>query len=44
MPDTAHSPDPLPIVWNPDDRIGDMLKGRRGLVLGVANENSIAFG
>jgi enoyl-[acyl-carrier protein] reductase I len=36
--------DPLPRVWNPDDRIGDMLKGRRGLVVGIANESSIAFG
>jgi enoyl-[acyl-carrier-protein] reductase (NADH) len=36
--------DPLPRVWDPDDRIGDMLKGRRGLVVGIANENSIAFG
>ncbi|WP_172130605.1 enoyl-ACP reductase FabI [Bradyrhizobium aeschynomenes] len=44
MPDTTRSPDPLPTVWNPDDRIGDMLKGRRGLVVGVANESSIAFG
>jgi len=36
--------DPLPRVWAPDDRIGDMLKGRRGLVVGIANEHSIAFG
>jgi len=36
--------DPLPKVWNENDRIGDMLKGRRGLVVGVANELSIAFG
>ena len=44
MPDTPRSLDPLPTVWNPDDRIGDMLKGLRGLVVGVANESSIAFG
>jgi len=25
-------------------RIGDMLRGKCGLVVGVANENSIAFG
>lgn len=36
--------DPLPKVWNEDARIGDMLKGRRGLVVGVANEQSIAYG
>jgi enoyl-[acyl-carrier protein] reductase I len=36
--------DPLQKVWDPDDRIGDMLKGKRGLVVGVANENSIAYG
>jgi enoyl-[acyl-carrier protein] reductase I len=36
--------DPLPKVWDPDTRIGDMLAGRRGLVVGVANEHSIAFG
>ncbi|MBK5959201.1 enoyl-[acyl-carrier-protein] reductase [Rhodoplanes elegans] len=36
--------DPLPKVWDPDTRIGDMLKGKRGLVVGVANEHSIAFG
>jgi enoyl-[acyl-carrier protein] reductase I len=36
--------DPLPKVWDENARIGDMLKGRRGLVVGVANESSIAFG
>ncbi|NKC31166.1 enoyl-ACP reductase FabI [Falsiroseomonas selenitidurans] len=36
--------DPLPKVWDPDTRIGDMLKGRRGLVVGIANEHSIAYG
>ena len=36
--------DPLPKVWDPDTRIGDMLKGKRGLIVGVANEHSIAFG
>ncbi len=36
--------DPLPKVWDPNDRIGDMLKGKRGLVVGIANEHSIAFG
>lgn len=39
-----HSLDPLPKVWDEDTRIGDMLKGRRGLVVGVANGDSIAFG
>ena len=36
--------DPLPKVWNPQDRIGEMLAGKRGLVVGIANESSIAFG
>lgn len=36
--------DPLPKVWDENSRIGDMLKGRRGLVIGVANGDSIAFG
>jgi enoyl-[acyl-carrier protein] reductase I len=36
--------DPLPKVWDPDDRVGDMLKGKRGLVVGIANQDSIAFG
>ncbi len=40
----AASSDPLPTVWNPDDRIGDMLRGKRGLVVGIANQDSIAFG
>ena len=42
---TKHSPaDPLPKVWDPDSRVGDMLSGMRGLVVGIANEHSIAFG
>lgn len=36
--------DPLPIVWDPNSRVGEMLKGKRGLVVGVANADSIAFG
>lgn len=36
--------DPLPRVWDPDQRIGDMLRGKRGLVVGVANQDSIAYG
>ena len=36
--------DPLPIVWDPNSRVGEMLKGRRGLVIGVANADSIAYG
>lgn len=42
IPPSAH--DPLPKVWDENTRIGEMLKGRRGLVIGVANEHSIAFG
>ena len=44
MNDIAQPTDPLPKVWDPESRIGDMLCGKRGLVVGVANENSIAFG
>lgn len=44
MQDTLEPIDPLPKVWDPNSRIGDMLRGKRGLVVGVANENSIAFG
>ena len=36
--------DPLPTVWDPNSRIGEMLKGKRGLVIGVANADSIAYG
>lgn len=38
------SNDPLPKVWDESTRIGDMLRGKRGLVVGVANRDSIAFG
>ncbi len=44
MDETTGAIDPLPKVWDPDTRVGDMLRGRRGLVVGIANENSIAFG
>ena len=44
MRDIAQPTDPLPKVWDPESRIGDMLRGKRGLVVGVANEHSIAFG
>ena len=36
--------DPLPRVWDPDSRVGDMLKGKKGLVVGIANADSIAYG
>lgn len=36
--------DPLPKLWDENTRIGDLLKGKRGLVVGVANADSIAFG
>ncbi len=36
--------DPLATVWDPNTRIGDMLRGKRGLVVGIANEDSIAYG
>ncbi len=44
MDDIAESIDPLPKVWDPESRVGDMLRGRRGLVVGIANEHSIAYG
>lgn len=47
MTDTFIDPasaDPLPKVWDENTRIGDMLRGKRGLVVGIANEYSIALG
>ena len=44
MHDITTNDDPLPKVWDPESRVGDMLRGRRGLVVGIANEQSIAFG
>jgi enoyl-[acyl-carrier protein] reductase I len=38
------SPDPFPTIWDPASSVGEMLKGRRGLVVGIANEHSIAYG
>jgi len=38
------SSDPLPKIWDENTRIGEMLLGKRGIVIGVANEDSIAFG
>jgi enoyl-[acyl-carrier protein] reductase I len=35
---------PRPAIWDADERIGDMLRGKRGLVVGIANDSSIAFG
>jgi enoyl-[acyl-carrier protein] reductase I len=44
MQNIAKSIDPLPKIWEPDSHVGDMLRGRRGLVVGIANEHSIAYG
>ena len=44
MPAKTRPTDPLPTVWDPDSRVGDMLKGKRGLVVGIANADSIAYG
>ncbi len=44
MASTARMVDPLPKVWDEGSRVGEMLKGKRGLVVGVANADSIAFG
>lgn len=42
MTDQPH--DMLPAIWDPDTRVGDMLKGKKGLIVGIANGESIAFG
>jgi enoyl-[acyl-carrier protein] reductase I len=42
MPETPT--DPALQAWNPDLRLGEMLKGKRGLVVGIANADSIAYG
>jgi len=44
MFEKSQSTDPLPKVWDENTRIGDMLRGKRGLIVGVANADSIAFG
>ena len=44
MDEQALKIDPLHKVWDPDTQIGDMLKGKRGLIVGVANADSIAYG
>jgi enoyl-[acyl-carrier protein] reductase I len=44
MAQDRRPPDPLPRIWDPEARVGDMLKGKRGLVVGVANADSIAYG
>ncbi len=36
--------DPLSTAWDPDTPVGGMLRGRRGLVVGIANADSIACG
>ena len=41
---TRPGSDPLATVWDPNTRVGDMLSGKRGLVVGVANQDSIAYG
>jgi enoyl-[acyl-carrier protein] reductase I len=44
MPQSAEFRDPLPRIWDPESRIGTMLQGKRGLVVGIANDQSIAYG
>ncbi len=45
MNDEVQRPiDPLPKVWDPESRVGEMLLGKCGLIVGIANEQSIAFG
>jgi enoyl-[acyl-carrier protein] reductase I len=35
--------DTVPCIWDPEIRIGDMLRGKRGLVIGLTDTNSIAY-
>ncbi|MBS0559846.1 MAG: enoyl-ACP reductase FabI [Proteobacteria bacterium] len=42
--DARPSADQLATVWDPATRVGEMLRGKRGLVVGIANCDSIAFG
>lgn len=44
MSDIESPHEPLANVWDVSHPIGDMLKGRRGLVVGIANRHSIAYG
>ncbi|WP_374309203.1 enoyl-ACP reductase FabI [Methylocella sp.] len=41
---SAFDRDSFPLAWAPETRVGDMLRGRKGLVVGVANADSIAYG
>jgi enoyl-[acyl-carrier protein] reductase I len=43
-PRETRGEDPLAKVWDPESRVGDMLRGKRGLVVGIANQDSIAYG
>jgi enoyl-[acyl-carrier protein] reductase I len=40
----ARFAEPTATVWDPDTRVRDMLRGLRGLVVGIANHDSIAYG
>lgn len=42
--DCAHADFPLLDVGHPKERLPNLLKGKRGLVAGVANAHSIAYG
>lgn len=44
MSEQPGRPDASARVWHPESRLGDTLRGLRGLVVGIANENSIAYG
>lgn len=44
QPRETRGEDPLAKVWDPETRVGDMLRGKRGLVVGIANQDSIAYG
>ena len=44
MNDIETPPEPLGNVWDVSLPISEMLKGKRGLVVGIANRRSIAYG
>lgn len=44
MPLSKDFSDPLSSIYAQDSRVGDLFKGKHGLIVGIANADSIAFG
>lgn len=44
MPLSKDFSDPLSSIYARDSRVGDLFKGKHGLIVGIANADSIAFG